>query len=357
MQINELSTILKGYFKWNKARVDCLSRLLIAIIKVKTVNLVALSSGFNSAAKPASRYKRIKRFFRQAPFQSTEIAQWVLQLFGLNQPVWLSLDRTNWRWGQQDINILMLSAVYKGIALPLSWRLLSHPGNSSASLRIELIEQFIAKFGKQAIAGLIADREFTGKAWIGWLRAQHIPFCMRLRCDLITTNSRGLEVDLHALFYGLQPGEQRILKTPRKLGKQQVYLSGTQTQDGQLLLLATDQLLIDPIGLYQKRWQIETLFGCLKSKGFCLEETRLTTPDRMDRLLSFISMAFAWAYKVGEWKNTQQPIRCLKHGRKAHSLFRYGLDYMRDICLNFSHHSISRLRRLFSFLHLHRLHP
>ncbi|HAT8797519.1 TPA: IS4 family transposase, partial [Legionella pneumophila] len=30
-------------------------------------------------------------------------------------------DRTNWRWGKKDINILMLSVVYKGIAIPLFW--------------------------------------------------------------------------------------------------------------------------------------------------------------------------------------------------------------------------------------------
>jgi hypothetical protein len=42
MGTNELVTILNGYFGWNKARMKCFAGMLIALIKVRTVNLIEL---------------------------------------------------------------------------------------------------------------------------------------------------------------------------------------------------------------------------------------------------------------------------------------------------------------------------
>ena len=48
----------------------------------------------------------------------------------------------------------------------------------------------------------------------------------------------------------------------------------------------------------------------------------------------FLAIAFCWAYKTGEWRNEQKEIKIKKHGRKAISYFRYGLDTLRDLVLN-----------------------
>ena len=94
-----------------------------------------------------------------------------------NTPLILSLDRTNWKWGKKDINILMLSVVYKGIAIPLFWDLLPKRGNSNTLERITLIKRYIEQFGNNKIAFLLADREFVGEKWLEWLQSQRIfPF-------------------------------------------------------------------------------------------------------------------------------------------------------------------------------------
>ena len=85
---------------------------------------------------------------------------------------------------------------------------------------------------------------------------------------------------------------------------------------------------------YAYRWGIETLFGCLKTRGFCLEATHLKDPERLKKLIALLTLAFCWAHQVGEWVVEHQPIQIKKHGRKARSIFRTGLDHLRQILLN-----------------------
>lgn len=330
-----LEGILNKHFAWNKARMACFVGMLLALIKVRTVNLVELACAFEAQSMLESRYKRIKRFFSGFTIDFTDVARWVVDLFELDkEAVYLSMDRTNWRWGKSDINILMVSLVYKGIALPVLWSLLDKRGNSNTAERIAVMTRFIKQFGKERIAGILADREFVGAEWFAWLKKERIAFCIRIKKNTLTTNSRGIEVDVETLFRDLSVSEQRVLPDARRLWQQQVYLSALRLADGELLIVATDGLLNDPIGHYGKRWQIETLFGCLKSKGFNFEDTHIVKLERIDKLLALLTVAFAWAHKVGEWRHEEKAIRVKKHGRKAQSWFRYGLDYLRDALLN-----------------------
>jgi uncharacterized PurR-regulated membrane protein YhhQ (DUF165 family) len=42
MDNNELRDILNGYFGWNKARIACFVGMLIALFKVRAINLTEL---------------------------------------------------------------------------------------------------------------------------------------------------------------------------------------------------------------------------------------------------------------------------------------------------------------------------
>jgi hypothetical protein len=167
MKSNVLRDILNGYFDWNKARMACFVGMLMVLFKVRTINLIELACGFTSNATIDSSYKRIKRFFKHFTIDFPLVASWVVQFFDLsNKPLNLTTDRTNWQWGKKNINILMLSITYKGIAIPLFWSLLDEKGNSNTNERIALIERFIEQFGKDKIATLLADRELIGSDWL-----------------------------------------------------------------------------------------------------------------------------------------------------------------------------------------------
>ena len=101
-----------------------------------------------------------------------------------------------------------------------------------------------------------------------------------------------------------------------------------------LLVIATDQAPKTAIADYALRWSIETLFGMFKSRGFCLEETNMRDYQRLKKLFALLTLSLCWAVKVGQWLNEVKPLVLKAHGRLAKSIFRYGFDHLRHICLN-----------------------
>ena len=83
--------------------------------------------------------------------------------------------------------------------------------------------------------------------------------------------------------------------------------------------------------VYKERWQIESAFKALKTSGFNIEDTHLTDLDRINKLFSLVLIAFVWAYKTGIFQHSILPIKIKKHGRRAKSLFKYGLTYLANV--------------------------
>lgn len=333
-QKSALIKLLNKTFKWNKAHLNCFAGMLFSLLIVRTVNLNELASAFNGKASLLSKYRRLQRFFAEFQMNYKLIAKFLFSLFPFKNKVYLSMDRTNWKWGKSNINILMLGVVYKGVAIPLIWKLLDKQGASNPKERIDVIEKFISWFGKDKIKGLLADREFVGKVWFKWLLENEIPFYIRLKDNVITTNENGLEIYLKDLFGDLNCWERRVLLDKRKLWDFQVYLSGSTNQHGTLMVVATNVDPVQAIDLYLKRWEIETLFGCFKSRGFNFEDTHITDLKRIKKVIVLLAISFCWSHRIGEWQNEIKPIKIKSHGRLSKSIFRYGLDYLRESFYN-----------------------
>lgn len=335
--ISELGVILNKNFHWNKARITCFSQMLLSLFTTRTVNLNKMACAIASKADQKSRYRRLQRFISNFGIDFDIMALFIFNLFfRADEKYYLAIDRTNWMWGESDTNILTLAVVFKGIAIPIYWELLDNKGgNSDTTQRIDLMQKFIAKFGKDCIQALLADREFIGNDWIQWLKNEDISFVIRLKGNLLTTNARGQTVPVKNLFRDLGAAEERSLYGKRILLGQEVYLAGLRLSDGDVLIVATDIKPGLAIKTYALRWEIETLFSCLKGRGFHFEETHLINPDRIKKLMALLAIAFCWAHKIGEWQHEIRPIKIKTHGRPEVSIFRYGLDYLVDILMNF----------------------
>jgi hypothetical protein len=335
MEVAMVQAVFMEVLCWNRARIHFLSNFLVALLKVRTVNLVEIATAFSGKAKKDSKYRRIKRFFQSFQIDAYTIACLITQLLPLREARWvLVMDRTNWQLGKETINVLMLGIAHQGIAFPLLWMLLSKAGNSNTTERICLMNRFLRCFGVEKIDFFTADREFIGKAWFSYLLEKCIAFRIRIRANMLISNARGFLVPAHTLFRDLGAGQYKILQGKRKVRGIDLYVIGLRLPDGEYLLLVTDQHPQTAWDDYAKRWGIETLFGAFKSRGFRFEETHMTHPERISKLIAWMAIAFCWAHNTGEWLNERQPIEIKTHGRKAISLFRYGLDHLREMLLN-----------------------
>jgi hypothetical protein len=101
----------------NKARVKLISLFIIALNHVRTVNFERLAIAFDHSARKDSSVRRIQRFIADFDLQFDLIAKLVFSLLPVDPPYRLSMDRTNWKFGKTDINILMLSKGIKSTRL------------------------------------------------------------------------------------------------------------------------------------------------------------------------------------------------------------------------------------------------
>lgn len=204
------------------------------------------------------------------------------------------------------------------------------------------MREFGRIFGYRAISYLCADREFIGKDWFAWLRSQDVDFRIRVRENTKVTNGRGQVVAIRRLFRSQRIGEPKVIERARPIWGLPLFVSGVRLAAGEYVIVVAPRRTPTALGDYARRWGIETLFSCLKSRGFRLEETHLVHPERLKKLIALLAFAFCWAHIIGEWLTPQQPLKIKKHGRLAMSIFRHGFDHLRRILCNL----MSRLQQV-----------
>jgi len=321
---------LREFFPANKFRIDLIALFILALIQVSTINLTKIAAALPGKTKVDSHYRRLQRFFQAFKFNQFIVAQIIISFLPMDKFT-LSMDRTNWKFGRVDINILTIGIVYKGICFPIIWKLLKKRGNSNLRERTELTDKCLDFIGPEHIECLLADREFIGSDWFGYLLQKELPFNIRIKDNFLLSNGKHIK----SLFRDTKLNEEKSFKKRFSICGHKLYLSGTRLKD-EYLIVATSQKPPGALNVYARRWEIETLFGCLKTRGFNFEDTHLNRLERIDTLMTLMAIAFCWAHMVGEWLHQQTPIRIKTHGRMAKSIFRYGLDYLKNILFNIS---------------------
>ncbi len=167
--------------KMNLARIKFFGLFICALCKVQTVCFEKLAAGFDANVKVDSSLRRIQRFISEYLLDTSLIARFVFAVLPHKPPYRLAMDRTNWKFGTSDINVLVLAIVYQGFAFPILFKMMPKFGNSSTAERIELMQRYIELFGIDTIECLLADREFVGDHWLAYLNHKQIQYHIRIR--------------------------------------------------------------------------------------------------------------------------------------------------------------------------------
>ena len=261
----------------------------------------------------------------------------IMQMLNLNRPRLLALDRTNWKLGSRDVNILVLAIVTRRFRVPLMWTLLDHAGNSATAQRIELMERYLRLFGAPSIRALLADREFVGAEWMNFLNKNNVPFVIRLKEDMLIRLADGSRRQFRTLLRKPRRGTwEGWLMGMDGSPDNQLRCAAKRIKGGELLIVATN---LDDAGrglnLYRKRWGIECMFADAKTRGFNIEDTHITEPDKLATLLVLVALAVTWAYRCATRVMGRGAIRKKGHGRREKSWFRTGLDALRNWIIHY----------------------
>lgn len=335
-QSTALQQILQEHLLWNKARVNFAARFVIALIKMCSVNFTQIALALNSNVATSSNYRRLQRFFNGFTFDQLSLTRLLLALLPQREHLILTMDRTMWRFGARYHNMLVIAACGEGIAIPLLWRMLPKEGCTNTQMRIDLLEELFCVLDPKQVRCLVGDREFIGARWFGYLKERNLPFVMRIRAHFYVSTRKGSRVRARRIVAHLRPGEALMLRKRRRICTHSLFLCAIAPKKGEdVVILAGTEIAHRAFAFYRHRWQIETLFAATKSRGFDLESTHLFDKERVAKLFGLLSIAFVWAYRVGLWAHEHlKAIAYKSHGRRAKSVFRYGLDLIRVLLLN-----------------------
>ena len=332
--VNALMAILQAHLHWHRARLFTLCALVVGLLRMRTVSLPTLAKVLHPKRSAETNYRRLQRFFALFRFDFEEVAALLLALRVSSDPIVLVIDRTEWHFGKRTINLFVLGYIEAGITVPLVWMELDKAGATNEDERIALVERVLSLIDPRQIEAIVADREFIGEKFFAWLCRQDFRFVIRIRKNA-RLHHRGRRTSRRAgeVFAELAEGEERRLRDRHLVYGTLVYVVAVR-QGKEPWILATNAKPAQARALYRQRWSVETMFGAFKSRGFDLEATHLTEADRLEKLVGVLALALVWALRVGLWQAEQAAIVVKKHGRRAKSLFRLGIDYLQEHLLN-----------------------
>ena len=318
---------LQPHVRLHRARLRVLAALVLAVVRFRTTNLARLCLALPGTAHEASAYRRLQRFFAEVALNADAL-HGLLMAHAPTGPLTLALDRTEWKTAGRVHNVLVVGYLHHGVVVPLAWRALGKAGSSSQRERIDLLTDLFVRLPSERVEVVLGDREFIGKDFLGWLDGRRVGFVVRIKKNAWVRHVRsGTAYRAGPLFALLNDGDRRRLRGKWTVYQTACYVTAVRERGSTWMLISNRHPNTARV-LYEQRWQIETLFGVLKSRGFGLEATRLSAPVRIERLFGLLAVALVWVLGVGVRRATEHPIPTKAHGRPARSLFRAGLDWL-----------------------------
>jgi hypothetical protein len=253
--------------------------------------------------------------------------------FRVGQTLYLALDRTQW----QGVNVLMVSVIYRGRALPLYWQFLSHSGSSGLVQQQAVLRPLLGLLKPYQVV-VLGDREFCSVHLGQWLCQEQLSFCLRLRCNEYVQDGNDSAQQLQDLE--LKPSQSQFFEQVKVtkqagLGLFNVACYWKRAYRGQCeksawFLLTNLPSLDAAVKAYQHRMGIEAFFRDYKSGGYQVESTRLN-PQRLSGLFVLLALAYTSAVIQGHEVRTHGLANYVcraKEGRRMrrrHSDFWVGL--------------------------------
>jgi hypothetical protein len=323
------------------SQAKTLAALVAATLGVQRVSLANIGRAMLGSAK--HQIKRCWRFCANERIESADAMRPIVArlLRKRKKKLLIALDWVDIKGFQT----LLAAVVLKGRAIPIAWASTTnhvYDGHRSRNAFEESLLLVLRDMIPQTIKVVIlADRGFGRTALATFCQRQGFGYVIRIQPS-VTVRLRGFAGKL--LDYPVKKGIAKVLKrvsyrSDRAVTQHVVihWPPNLPKRRDECWFLMTDQpgTARQLCKLYGQRMTIEQLFRDDKNKrnGWSLRDTRITRPERLDRLLLILAIAYlllcgigllakAW-FRPSSWCSTNRDSEC--------SLFTIGLIMLEKI--------------------------
>lgn len=347
---------IKRFFPIHRICVVKVFMLLVqCILRSRTVCLYKCRTEVGSVLgekniKLNTAYARLIRFFKIKNVDAfcIGIFRLILYLINFQGPVYMSMDRTNWKIGSKNINVLFIGLLLpNGIFIPILWELYKKRGNTSEQERCELINRFFKVWPNytEIEITLLGDREFIGLDWFEYMKKVGFSFVIRARMqdyykEIALMLNKKMEIEELEKHIQKAINKQGYFHTPVMLKGVLFYYSvfpntsKRQKKNDKWLILISDKSDIEWVSKsFPKRWGIEVFFYHCKTNGFNLEDLNLVNIAKAQLMMGVTAVCYVLAIKKGIECQKSEEILLKKYGTKiskAISVFRLGYDNLKN---------------------------
>ena len=320
----------------NLARqLNTLAGMVTGIVLGKSCQLPKMAAKAPDDTLPASREKRFSRWTQNEQVSQQQhflpFIEPLLTQLARQRPLVFIMDGSEVGRGCLT---LLVSVVYAGRALPLAWVVIQGcKGHFSTDAHLALLQAVMALVPSATPVTFLGDGEFDSAELQAAIVARGWDYvCRTAKNTRVRVGDSWFslhEIDVHR---GRKKLWQAVGFTLADYGPVQVlgWWDSRYKEPIYLVTNLTDREAI--CSLYRKRMQIETFFSDQKSRGFHLDLSHLSDPDRLNRLMLAACLAYLWIIHLGV--RATQP-RCQARIHRAHrcdlSLFQLGLRLLDDL--------------------------
>lgn len=308
-----------------------LAMFINGIVASGSTHLRAVAKKTPTGAKVTSREKQLGRWYQNEHVSyEVHMLPFVRQLLaGLaSQTLVLAIDGSEVGRG---CVALMVSLIYQQRAIPLVWLVKQgKKGHFSAAMHIELLGELQSLLPANASVVVLGDGEFDSVELQGYVNDLGWGYvCRTAKNTQVCLDGEWLSLQKIDVWRGSRIPLYDAAFTQQAYGPVLVVIWWDNQHNEPLYLVSNLGTLEEACRYYKRRMRIETFFSDQKSRGFRLNKSHISQPQRLTRLLIATCLAYIWMIYLG--------VRCIADGwhKRIHrtdrcdlSLFQLGLDLL-----------------------------
>lgn len=336
-----------------KSRVVVLAMMIAALVRGSNARMSKMAAKTPSKAKFQSTFKRFQRWVDndRVEVQSfyMPFSQSILTALS-RKTLYLAMDATS---VGRRCQALVMGVIYKKRLLPLSWLVYEGvKGHAKAEVHVQALQRLQAMIPETSNVVLVADAEYDNVEVLNWLETNtNWGYAIRTAKNVRIQYTSGENLYDEKLENALAVEKDELVSmdgvqfTGQSYGPVMVVGTWDSKYEEPIYLVSNLDCALLAEKSYLRRFTIETLFSDQKGRGFGIDKSHISKPERLERLLLAVCLAYIWMIYFGILVLKERKWDLIDHTRQDKSLFRLGMDWLdRTLNLGLSFRAIFHIR-------------